>query len=63
LLRKFYVRIPLVLGRITQLGGAKQLGKAARSIRGVEIRCTCRLIKDRHANLKSQRVNVTTPSD
>jgi N-ethylmaleimide reductase len=27
----------------------------------VEIRGTCRLINDRHANLKSRRVNVTTP--
>jgi len=34
---------------------------SARSIRGVEIRGTCRLINDRHANLQTRRVNVTIP--
>jgi putative transposase len=35
--------------------------RSALTIPGVEIRGTCRLINDRHANLKSRRVNVKTP--
>ncbi len=31
------------------------------NIRGVEIRSKCRLINDRHADLQTWRVNVTTP--
>ena len=34
---------------------------SARSVRSLEIRGTCRLINDRHANLLTRRVNVTTP--
>ncbi len=34
---------------------------SARSIRVVEIRGKCCLIHDRHANLQTRRVNVTTP--
>ena len=35
--------------------------RSALTIPGVEIRGTCRLINDRHADLKSRRVNVKTP--